>query len=154
MDSSPLFFLQSIPESTGAVALCLALAKVPLRWGRIIVVGTMLSLIIFGIRATTLPAGLHTVAALLFTVIVLSTAAGVPPTKSFMVGLASLILLAFLEVIITGGLITLFQLDYQQMLSDNYLAWKLLTLPQAAILILISILVSRFQKPTQEARKM
>lgn len=72
MDSSPLFFLQSIPESVGAFALSLALAKVPLRWGRVIVVGAMLSLIIFGIRATALPAGLHTVAALLFIVIMLA----------------------------------------------------------------------------------
>ncbi len=154
MDSSPLFFLQSIPESVGVVALSLALAKVPLRWGRIIVVGAVLSLIIFGIRATSFPAGLHTVAGLLFIVIVLTGVAGVPPTKSFVVALASLILLAFLEVIITGGLITLFRIDYQQMLSENYLAWKLLTLPQAAILIILALLVSRFLKPAQEARRM
>ncbi|NLJ76455.1 MAG: hypothetical protein GX325_04240 [Peptococcaceae bacterium] len=154
MDSSPLFFLQSIPESVGAFALSLALAKVPLRWGRIIVVGAMLSLIIFGIRATALPAGLHTVAGLLFIVIVLAGVAGVPPTKSFVVALASLILLAFLEVIITGSLITLFKIDYQQMLSENYLGWKLLTLPQAAILIILALLVSRYLKPIQEARRM
>lgn len=71
-----------------------------------------------------------------------------------MVALASLILLAFLEVIITSGLITLFKIDYQQMISENYLAWKLLTLPQAAILIILALLVSRYLKPVQEARRM
>lgn len=153
MENPILFILQGIPESSGLVALSLALARIPLRWGRIIAAGTALTLIVFGIRATALPAGLHTVAGLLLTVILITAATRVPPTKAFVVVLISLISLAFLEMIIITGFTTLLRLDFQQLMLNNYFLFKLLTLPQALILILASLIVPRFMKPEKEAWK-
>lgn len=147
-----LFLLQGIPESSGIVALSLALAKVPLRWGLIIATGTILAVIMFFIRTSSSAAGLHTVAGLLLTVIIITIITRVPPTKAFIVVLISIIFLGFLELIITGVLFTLLKLEPQQVIS-NYLIWKLLSLPQAAIIIFVALLIPRFMIPEQDEWK-
>lgn len=148
-----MFLLQGIPELSGVFALSLALAKVPLRWGRIVAVGTVLAVIMFFIRTSSFAAGFHTVAVLLLVVISITSATRVPPTKAFVVVLLSIIFLGFLELIITEGLFTLLELELQQVMLNHYSLWKLLTLPQAAIMILVSLLVPRFMKPEQEVWK-
>lgn len=147
-----LFLLQGIPEMSGVVALSLALARVLLHWGRIIAAGTVMAIIIFFIRTSSFAAGLHTVATLLLMVILITTATRVPPTKAFVVSLISLIFLGFLELIITEVLFTLLKLDPQQVIS-NYLIWKLLSLPQAAIMIFVALLIPRFMTPKQDVWK-
>lgn len=145
-----LFLLQGIPESSGIVALSLALAKVPLRWGRILAAGTIMAVIAFYIRTSSLAVGLHTVAGLLLTVILITTATRVPPTKAFVVTLISIIFLGFLELFFFKGLFD--QLELQLTMSKELLQ-KLLALPQAVLLIFISLLVPRFMKPEQETWK-
>lgn len=133
--------------------MSLALAKVPLRWGRIVAAGTVLAVIMFFIRASSFAVGLHTVAGLLLVVILITTATRVPSTKAFVVVLISVLFLGFLELIITEVLFTLFKLEIQQVMLNHYFLWILLTLPQAVIMILASLLVPRFMKPEQEAWK-
>lgn len=145
-----LFLLQGIPESSGIVALSLALAKVPLRWGRIVAAGTVLAVIIFFIRTSSMAVGLHTVAALLLTVIMITTSTRVPPTKAFVVALISIIFLGFLELFFFKGLFDQFE---PQLTMSKDLLQILLALPQAVLLIFISLLVPRFVKPEQEAWK-
>ncbi len=146
-----LFLLQGIPESSGIVALSLALAKVPLRWGRIVAAGTIMAVIAFYIRTSSFAVGLHTVAGLLLTVIIITTATRVPPTKAFVVALISIIFLGFLELFFFKGLYDKFDLQITTMSKD--LLQKLLALPQAVLLIFISLLVPRFIEPDQEAWK-
>lgn len=148
-----LFLLQGIPESSGVVALSLALAKVPLRWGRIVAAGTLMAVIVFYIRTSSFAVGLHTVAGLLLVVIFITTTTHVPPTRAFVVALASIIFLGFLELIIIEGLFNLLKLDIQQLMLERYFLWKLLSLPQAVIMIIASLLVPRFMKPEQDAWK-
>lgn len=152
MEKFLLFLLQGIPELSGVIALSLALAKVPLRWGRIIAAGTVLAVIMFIIRTSSFAAGLHTVAALLFTVIIITIATGVPPTKAFVVALISSIILAFLELIIHEILFSLLKLEPQQVIENNVL-WTLLGLPQAVIIIFIALLPARFMTPRQDVWK-
>lgn len=152
MEKFLLFLLQGIPELSGVIALSLALAKVPLRWGRIIAGGTILAVVIFLIRTFSFTFGLHTVALLLLTVILITTVTRVPPTKAFVVALISIIFLGFFELIITKVLFTLLKLDPQQVIS-NYLVWKLLSLPQAVIMIFVALLIPRFITPEKDVWK-
>ncbi len=147
-----LFLLQGVPESSGVIALSLALAKVPLRWGRIIATGMVLAVIVFFIRTSSFAAGLHTVAVLLFTVILITIATDVPPTKAFVVALISSIILAFLELIIHEIIFSLLKLEPQRVIENDVL-WTLLGLPQAVIMILIALLTTRFLTPRQDAWK-
>jgi len=147
-----LFLMQGIPEMSGIVALSLALAKVPLRWGRIITAGTVLAFILFFIRISSLTVGLHTVAALLLMVILITLTTRVPPSKAFVVVLISLILLGFLELIIFKSLFALVKPE-QQLTMSNYSLLKLLSLPQAVIIIFTALLIPRYMTPEQDAWK-
>jgi hypothetical protein len=145
-----LFLLQGISESSGVVALSLALAKAPLRWRRIIAGGTILAVFIFIVRTFSFTFGLHTVAALLLTVILITSTTRLPPTKAFVVVSISVIILGVLErIIIFEILFPLGKLE-PQIVTSNYLLWKLMGLPQAAIMIFLALLIPRFMIPEQE----
>lgn len=145
-----LFLLQGIPESSGIIALSLALAKVPLRWGRIIAGGTILAVVIFIIRTFSSTFGLHTVAALLLTVVLITSTTRVPPTKAFVVVSISVIILGVLERIIIFEILFPPGKLEPQIVASNYLLEKLIYLPQAAIMIFLALLVSRVMIPEQE----
>lgn len=150
MEKFLLFLMQGIPEMSGVVAFSLALARVPLRWGRIIAGGTILAVAIFIIRTSSFTFGLHIVAGLLLTVILITTATRVPPTKAFVVVSISVIILGVLErIIIFEILFPLGKID-PQIVTSNYLLWKLMGLPQAAIMIFLALLIPRFIIPEQE----
>ncbi|NLI12282.1 hypothetical protein [Pelotomaculum propionicicum] len=147
-----LFLLQGIPESSGVIALSLALAKVPLRWGRIIAAGTVIAVIAFCIRTSSFAAGLHTVAILLLNVIIMTIATRIPPTKAFVVALISSIILAFLELIINEILLSLLKFELQQVIENDML-WTLLGLPQAVMIIFIALLTARLMTPREDMWK-
>ena len=48
------FFVQGIPECMGMVAMSLAYARVPLRWGFIFIAGTFLAIVNYLIVTATL----------------------------------------------------------------------------------------------------
>jgi hypothetical protein len=147
-----LFLVQGIPESSGIIALSLALARVPLRWGRIIAAGTVVAVIMFFIRTSSFAAGLHTVAGLLLTVVIITTATRVPPTKALVVASISIIILGFLEMIIFRIYFVLKILDPQLTMSSDLLQ-RLLALPMDAIIIFIALLIPRFMTSKQDVWK-
>jgi hypothetical protein len=147
-----LFLVQGIPESSGVIALSLALARVPLRWGRIITAGTVMAVIAFFIRTSSFAAGLHTVAGLLLTVVIITTATRVSPTKAFVVTSISIIILGFLEMIIFRIYSALKILEPQLTMSSDP-PQRLLALPQAAIIIFAALLIPRFMTPEQDVWK-
>ncbi len=147
-----MFLLQGIPELSGIIALSLALAKAPLRWGRIIALGTGMAVIIFFIRTSSFAAGLHTVATLLLMAILITTATRVPPTKAFVVASISIIILGFLEMIIFRIYFALKILEPQLTMSSDLLQ-RLLALPMDAIIIFVALLIPRFMTPKQDVWK-
>ncbi len=146
------FFLQGIPESSGLIAVALALAGVRLRWGRILAMGIIPAVVVFLIRASSFPAGLHTVASLLAAVIIITAVTRIPPTKAFVVVLAGVIILGFIELFFHEIFFSLLKLELQQV-AENGLLWTLLGLPQVAALFIIALIVARFIKPGQEEWK-
>lgn len=149
VNSNLLFFVQGIPEMAGLIALSLALAGVPLHWGKIAGIGTFLAVVVFLIRALPIAFGLHMIAGALLAVIIIAKGTSVSPTKSFLVVFASGIILSFLELIIHEPLFALTHLDVQAVV-ENDLLWTLLGLPQAIILLLLAVLVSRFRKSVHD----
>jgi len=148
-----LFFFQAIPELTGMIALSLALAEVPLRWGRTLAAGTILAVIIFFIRSLPLPFGLHTISLVLLTVIFITNFTHIPPTQSFMVVLISTIILGFLELVIHRSFFFLTKIEPSHFVS-NTLLWTMLGLPQAIIMIFLALITPRFKKPVQGSWKL
>ncbi|MDF9407921.1 hypothetical protein L7E55_06030 [Pelotomaculum isophthalicicum JI] len=151
MEKTLLFFMQGIPEIMGTVAFGLALAGVPLRWRIIAVAGTALTIIIFIIRSLPLNSfGLHSVAATLLLALFIIKATRTTQLNSFIAAFASFTTLAILELVINKSFFLITKLDQQVFLSD-YLLWKLITLPQAILMILFAVIISKFKKPDKDA---
>jgi len=152
MEKVLLFFLQGIPEVTGTIALSLAFAGVPLRWGIITAVGTVLTIITYIIRLLPLTFGLHTVATALLLAFFIAKTTRISSVKSIIAAFMSFATLLMLELAINKLFFAVTKLDPQVVISNNFL-WKLIGLPQAILMILFAVLVSKFKKPDGEAWK-
>ncbi|MCG9966661.1 hypothetical protein L9W92_01140 [Pelotomaculum terephthalicicum JT] len=150
MEKILLFFMQGIPEVMGIVAFGLALARVPLRWGIIAVAGTSLTIIIYAIRSVQITFGIHTVAAIVLLAVFIIKTTRTIPKYSFVAALASLTTLIALELIIEKLFLFITKLD-QQVFVSNYLLWKLVGLPQAILMILFAVIISKYTAPDSDA---
>lgn len=150
MQSSWLFFLQGIPEMAGSFALCLALTRVPLRWGIIVTVGVVLSVVIFAIRSLPFAFGLHSVVGIILMAVFITKATRVTPTKSFIAVFTSILTLAVLELAIHKIFLILLPVTFS---LDNNPVWYLMGMPQALLIIALAVFISRIIKPLQGAWK-
>lgn len=148
MQQTLLFFVQGIPESIGLVACCLALARVKLRWGVILAVAVVLTVLIYLIRSLPVTFGLHTVTGILLITLFIARTTRVSPSTSFMVSFAGTALLALLEVIMYELIGNLFNTEVSQLLLNDY-TQMLIGLPQAVIIVSIALLISKYRKPLE-----
>lgn len=148
-----LFFMQGIPEMTGVVALSLSLARVSLRWGRVIAVGTVLSIIIYIIRSLPFTFGLHSIVGICLLAIYIAMTTHVLTSRILIAVFVSFATLAIIELVIYETCLAAMGLD-AQIIKSNYLLWQLLALPQALLMNILAVLVSKYKKPKQEAWRM
>jgi len=145
-----MFFLQGILELTGTVAFSLASARVPLLWGRIIAVGTSLTVIVYIVRSLQTTFGLHTVILLLLLAFFIRKTTYTTHVKSYMAAFLSIITLTLLELIIFKLYFLLTKSNPNEVIS-NVILWKLLGLPQGILLIIFAKLITKYKKPNKDA---
>ncbi len=154
MEKLLLFLLQGIPESSGYLSLSLALLGVPLRWKRIIAVGTVLALVFYAVRSLQLTFGFHTAVGIFFLVIVISKFTHMPVTKIFIAVLASFTTLIVLELVGMKIFFTATNLDPSTTIAENSnVLWKLSGLPQGLLLNVFALIIAKFNKPREETWK-
>ncbi len=143
-----LFCVQGIPEAMGIMACSLAFARVELRWGMILAAAGILVTVIYMIRHMPVTFGLHTVAAILLYVLLIVRFTRVPPSTSFIAVFASIAVLALLEVSAYELFRRLLNIEYRQFMFYQYVR-TLIGLPQALIMIVIALVISRYRKPLE-----
>lgn len=142
-----LFFLLSIPESAGLIALSLALARVPLRWQTIIPTAIVMSIILYIIRSLPFTFGLHTVVMILLLVVFITKTTTVNPSKNFLAVFTSFAILAVLEHYFLNLFLGFMNIDLQVAMAEKVL-WYALGIPHVVVILLLGLLVSRCLKPT------
>ena len=143
-----MFFLQGILELTGVVAFCLASVRVPLLWGRIIVAGTSLTVIIYIVRSLQTIFGLHTVVLLLLLAFFIRKTTYTTHVKSYTAAFLGVTILTLLEIIISKLYYLLTKSNPSEVI-DNVIVWGLLGLPQGILLIIFAELISKYKKPNK-----
>ncbi len=143
-----LFLMQTIPESSGMIAFSLALTRVRLRWGIILSAGSVFAVIIYCIRELPVAFGLHTVVGMLLLAVFISKATKVLPSRSFAAVFACFALLALLEALMYEATTSLLNREIKDIMSD-YLLWRIIGLPQALLMNIAAVLVSRYRKPLE-----
>lgn len=146
------YFIQSLPESMGLLALSLAFARVPLRWGRILLGGAIISVVSYIIRALPVTFGFHlpVMLFLLFLFIVKFTM--VKPSRAVLAVFSSFFAIALLEYLVTTSFCTVTGLDPNQAMANEVL-WSKVGIFQAALLNIIALIVSYVLKPVRESWK-
>lgn len=144
--------LQGIPETIATIALSLAFARIPLRWLPIILGGTIISIISSAIMLLPFAPGIHTVIVLFMLVFFITKTTRLSPSISFIVTILSVIILLFFEIITH---LTIFRLTVLNLetASTDFLMWFLIGLPQAVIVLILSLLISRIRKPVSNGWK-
>ena len=153
MERLLLFLLQGIPESSGYFALSLALLRVPLRWKRIIAAGTVLALVFFTVRSLPLTFGFHTAVGIFLLVVAINRATHLPVTRIFIAVLVSFSILILLELVMMEIFFAATKIDPNAAITGNNLLWKLSGLPQAFLLNIFALLISKYKKPQEGAWK-
>ena len=146
-----MFLLQGIPESSGYFALSLALLRVPLRWKPIIAAGTVLAIVFFAVRSLPFTFGIHTAVGIFLLVVVVNKATNIAVTKIFIVVLVSFLTLMLLELVMHESFFALIKLEPQTFAKDHIFLWTLLGLPQALLMNIFAILISKLKKPREDA---
>jgi hypothetical protein len=152
MQEFGLFLLQGIPEMVGITGLSLAIAGIPLRWGRILLAGTLLAILIYLIRLLPVTFGLHTVAGLLLLLFFIIKTTNAPTSWVLISVFTSFAILAVLEIAVHEAFFYVTKLNPQEVI-DNYPLWIELGLTQSALLIFLAFLVTRVKQPQKEAWK-
>jgi len=146
MVNNVLYFLQSVPEGIGIIALSLAYARVSLRWKTIIVGGILLSVLTFFIRSLPVTFGLHLVICIFVIFIIIVKMTNVPGPKAVIAVFASVVTLALLEYVVSELVFTFMNLDPVTATADEVF-WTKVGIIQAILMIILALVVSRFYKP-------
>lgn len=142
-----VFFLaQGIPEITGLIALIFAIARVSIPWKEVILLGAIFAVVSYLMQTHFPYFGMHTVLILFLIILYVARRGQVSIVKSFMAGVLAATTVALLELLVTNTVYIIFDLKSTDLLVDRIL-WSILGMPQAMMLILIAIIVSRLLKP-------
>jgi len=143
-----LFCVQGIPEVSGIIACSLALARVKLRWGVILVFTGILVIVTYMIRHMPVTFGLHTVAGILLIALFIVLFTRVPPSTSFIVVFITYVILALLEVSVYELFGRLLNIESSYFVFKPYTR-MLIGLPHALMMIVIALVIARYRKPLE-----
>lgn len=146
------YFLQSLPECAGTIALSLALAQLPFRWGRILIGSALLSLLTYGIRSLPITFGFHLPIAIFVIFLAISRMSDVKPSRIIFAVFSSFFTVALLEYLISTVFFAYTHMVPKQALADQGL-WTVLGVIQDVILIVIALIVPHILKPIEGAWK-
>ncbi len=146
------FFLQGIPECMGVVALSLAYAKVPLRWGYIVISAVFLVVINYFIRSLPLTFGFHLPVMMFIIYLLIVKFTNSTLSRTIIAVFSSVATLALLEFVVSNVYFSISTLEPQDVIANERL-WAIIGVVQAAILNITALIVARIIKPNEGAWK-
>lgn len=152
MENIILYFVQSIPEIMGLIAFSLVLARVSLKWDRIIVLSLLLAVVVYIIKILPLPGGIHLIVTILLIFGYINLKTHVSAPKSFIVSFSSLVFLAILEYVLHEGVISISGLGMEELMVRPML-WASIGVFQSLIFIGIAVLISKARRIDEGAWK-
>lgn len=149
MKEALLFFIQGIPEMTGIIALSFAIARVRINWTQVFLAGAGFAVLSYTIQSLSFFFGFHTFLMMFLTMIFVFRVGQISIFNSFFATSISTICLVLLEFLISTLYFWLSGNNPQEIVS-NKIIWTILGMPQAIIIILISIIVATIMKPVKK----
>ncbi|MGI6451024.1 MAG: hypothetical protein ACOX3R_12360 [Desulfitobacteriia bacterium] len=146
------FIFQGIPEHIAFVTFSFALAKITLKWSKIISFGVILAFITYFIRMLSPTFGVHTIIVMGMLFIFLVQTCDVTIITALRTALLAVLTLIITETTSLYLLTRLFDKSYE-MLNENIVERIVLTWPQILILFLLSFIIITWRRRKGKANE-
>jgi len=134
----------------GMVALTLAYARVPLRWGFIFIAAVLLAVVNYLIRSLPFTFGFHIPVMMFINYFLIIKFTKSTLSRTILAVFSGLATVAFVEFLVSNTSFALINRDPQDIIADERL-WAIIGIVQAAILNMIALFVARVMKPLEGA---
>ncbi|MHB8072202.1 hypothetical protein [Desulfosporosinus fructosivorans] len=138
-----VFILQGIPESVAVVTLALVIARIPLKWNKILMIGTALAFLSYVVRLFPIPFGLHTMFLIISLSIALIWLGKGDFSLTLLASLLSFLALTIFEYVCLSLLMPVFGVT-PEILSTNTVIRIEITEPQVLLLFICAFLLNKF----------
>jgi len=134
---------QGIPESIAIYALAFVIAKIPVQWTKIGVIGLLAAICSYIIRLLPITFGVHTIVLIGLMFFILIQIGKVSVLTSVKASLISYLLLILVETICMTSILFITGISIQSF-HHSVIIRILTTLPQVFVLFLITYIIHRF----------
>jgi len=135
--------LQGIPELTAEVTLAFVIARIPLKWNKILLIGIALALISFFVRQSSIPFGVHLFLLIILLFIALIWLGKGDFSLSLMASLLSVLALVIFEFVCLSLLMPVFGVTPETLFS-NLVIRIVITEPQVILIFISAFLLKKF----------
>lgn len=141
-----MFLIQGIPEQIAVAMLALIFSKVTYKWSEVILLGIGLASAAFLVRMLPITFGVHTVLLIGILFTYLNIKKKIELSRAILAALASYLLLILLESLCITGVMYLFHLSKELIISSTFLR-IVITFPHVIFLYILAFLLKkRFNK--------
>jgi len=140
--------MQGIPEQSAVTTLAFVIAKLPLKWSRILLSGTILALCAFVVRQFSIPFGLHTILLIFILFMFLTRLVKGDFSISLIASLISFSALIIFEIVSFSLLMPAFGITTETLLTDPVVR-ILMASPQVVLLFLAAFLLKKYLRRGQ-----
>ena len=137
--------LQGIPELTAIVTLAFVIARIPLKWSKIILLGIALAVCAYVVRLFPIPFGIHTILLLILLFIALSMLGKGEFSLYLIASLLSFLGLVIFEFVCLSLLMPVFGVTPETLSIDPVIN-IVIREPHVLLLLLFAFLLHRFVK--------
>ncbi len=148
MIENVMFIVQGTIEATGLIGFSLAIARRPINWARTLLVAAVLAILSYTIQSLSFFFGFHTILIMFLIMLYLTKVGQITIVKGFLMISISAVVLGTLEFLSNSVFFNSSNINPQDVVSNQFL-WALMGIPQAVIILLLAILISRIFKPIQ-----
>lgn len=136
--------LQGIPESIAVTTLAFVIAKVPLRWKKIVLISLIISFSAYILRLFPITFGIHTIFLMGLQFILLIQLCKVSVIVALKASLISELVLIIVESVCISSLMFLTKRTFEMVFNDISVR-ILFTLPQVFILFLLALIIYQIE---------
>jgi len=139
------FLLQGIPEVIGVVTLAFVIAKIPLEWSKIVMIGIALASISYVMRMFNIPFGIHTISEIILLFLALTWLAKGEFSLSLISSLLSFLVLVTVEYLCLSLLMPIFGVTPETLFS-HLVTRIMITEPQVILIFIAAFLLNKFYR--------
>jgi len=141
--------LQGIPEQTAVATLAFVIAKIPLKWNKVLLIGIILAICAYVVRLFPIPFGIHTILLIILLFIALIKLGKGDFSLSLLASLLSFLALAIFEFACLSLLMPVFGLTPESLSTDSIKRIAIAE-PQVLLLFIFAFLLNKFYKKEVE----